>query len=759
MNILGASFFFSRDQIKRRSTDYLFQTLAFQLGCNKAFPLQDHITKALENESLLDSSPDAQLKTLILGPLALIVDSITLPVLIVLDAVDECDASSKEQESALALVIELLAQQLRDCGVPIKILVTSRPDEHIRKTFFLPDVESNTGGFVLHEIDRVDTDKELHLFISARLREVAFRHRDVLDHQQWPSDDQLRALVRLSGRLFITAATLVRLIDTKTNGGPVSVLKSLVQASRETVGIDTVYMEVLRAAVAKHRNDASLKSLIAWIILSFDQLSAPDLDRLLGFQTTSLLQSLQAVVHVAPEDGSVRAIHASFYDFITDNRRCVDHRFSIEEKSFHYQLALSCLTKLKTELRRNLLNVGGPSIMNKDTEKQSASISNDLRYAARFWGLHLMNCTIDDALFLVVEKFVSNDLLCWIETLSHVGEIRQGLGMLENLIPSMAAVLVESSSIVEPSWIAGMRNRKSKVSVQTRRRRVARLLKDCRHFIIRNFEAIDEAAMHVYYSALTFTPRHTNLYRQYKSMEGIGSIQALNGVEGHWNACLRTLEMNHVVHLVSIHRGEFFLLGSESNILVGDFKTGQTKILLKGHSERVQSVAISSDGSFAVSASSYDTLRIWNLKTGQAGKILEEHSKDMHGVAISSDACFVASGFRYGGNTVRIWDLTTGKALTALEGHSKLIRCTAISSDGSFAVSSSFDQTVRIWDLKVGSEAAAGLLEERFQWVKPATISRDGAFAMSSRYDGTTWVWDLGTGKVAKVLQGNPDRP
>ncbi len=92
-----------------------------------------------------------------------------------------------------------------------------------------------------------------------------------------------------------------------------------------------------------------------------------------------------------------------------------------------------------------------------------------------------------------------------------------------------------------------------------------------------------------------------------------------------------------------------------------------TVLVLQGHTDAVTAVAVTSDGTRAVSASHDMTLRIWDLATGKALATLQGHTKSLLAVAVTSDGTRAVSASH--DMTLRIWDLATGKALAALEGN------------------------------------------------------------------------------------------
>src|SRR5262249_41046362 len=125
-----------------------------------------------------------------------------------------------------------------------------------------------------------------------------------------------------------------------------------------------------------------------------------------------------------------------------------------------------------------------------------------------------------------------------------------------------------------------------------------------------------------------------------------------------------------------------------------DLAPEQMSVLL-GHTEGVNSVAISPDGMRVLSGSEDWTLRLWDLSTGQTLKVLQGHSAAIRSVAFSPNGKQALSGSADG--TVLLWDLATGDTLQTLTGRSA-ITSVQFSPDGKHTVSGSVDGTIRLWE-------------------------------------------------------------
>ena len=123
--LLGAGFFFSRSEDDRKSGKLFFGTIAFQLS-QYSKEIAHRIGEALKQKPDVSGKQlQDQLRDLIIQPLQSCEQASKSTILIVIDALDECDKKDAEQ---------LLSLFLREIPtVPnLKVFFTTRPEHHIR---------------------------------------------------------------------------------------------------------------------------------------------------------------------------------------------------------------------------------------------------------------------------------------------------------------------------------------------------------------------------------------------------------------------------------------------------------------------------------------------------------------------------------------------------------------------------------------------------------------------------------------------------
>jgi WD40 repeat protein len=123
---------------------------------------------------------------------------------------------------------------------------------------------------------------------------------------------------------------------------------------------------------------------------------------------------------------------------------------------------------------------------------------------------------------------------------------------------------------------------------------------------------------------------------------------------------------------------------------------GKEKHVLNGHTNSVNSVAFSTDGSRIVSGSDDNSVQVWDALMGEEKHVLNSH---------------IISGSRH--ESVQMWDALTGEGKHVLNSYTNSVNSVAFSSNGgSCVVSGSHDKSVQVWGKSMQHRASRYTREE-----------------------------------------------
>jgi hypothetical protein len=184
--------------------------------------------------------PD-QLKQLVIDPLRGVHSSGMRPILIVVDALDECEAQNAKE------ILTPLATKINQLPL-FKVFITTRPELHIRDIL---QNQRHHEHFYLHEIEHSVVETDIRLYLDHRLSgEMVQKALPDFEPAFWePSRKDTDALVQLAGKLFIIASTAILFIlDDKRYNSPSQIAKLLQGVARDYSGqnpvnaLDDVYI-------------------------------------------------------------------------------------------------------------------------------------------------------------------------------------------------------------------------------------------------------------------------------------------------------------------------------------------------------------------------------------------------------------------------------------------------------------------------------------------------------------------------------------
>ena len=442
---LAASFFFSRGRGDISHAGKFFTTIAAQLATSLPV-LKASISNAIENNpDILQQKLREQWKHLILNPLKN-APAQSIQLVVVIDALDECDSMDD-----VKVILELLAEARDLDTIQLRILVTSRPETPIKIGFTkLP------GGayqdFVLHDIPLTTVNHDISVFFQQKLSLVKAENKQL--RTPWPDEQTIQRLVEKSAGLFIYAATTYRFIQDKAYDPEeqlaLILAESAFSSSSPTKDLDDMYIKLLQFSVIGKRGHmeselvARFKEIVGSIVVMFNVMPIDNLAKLLDQKSkiaSRTLDPLHSVVNV-PENKSqpVRIFHLSFRDFLLDSRRCVDSRFWIDSKETHISLFRKSMEHI-SKLQENIC--GLPELGTLVTEIPPNTIQEKIalhvQYACRYWLDHFQcgysgdttgaTVTMDQDM-QAIRQFLEQHFLHWLEGLSLIGEVSNGVLMV-----------------------------------------------------------------------------------------------------------------------------------------------------------------------------------------------------------------------------------------------------------------------------------------------------------------------------------------
>ncbi|MGO9473359.1 MAG: PDZ domain-containing protein [Rhodomicrobium sp.] len=178
---------------------------------------------------------------------------------------------------------------------------------------------------------------------------------------------------------------------------------------------------------------------------------------------------------------------------------------------------------------------------------------------------------------------------------------------------------------------------------------------------------------------------------------------------------------------------------------------------LQGHREEIYAVGFTPDGRRAVTGSEDKTLRLWSVADGALLK--EKHGDKIYALAISPKDSSVASGYESG--EIRLWDGKSGAPKKVLVPPGGNIGSLRFSPDGRLLLSTcggdSCNFTQRIYDTDSGKELTAYARHNDI--VLASAFSPDGSLVATGGGDQLPiHVWYPKTGETKAVLKGTGTR-
>ncbi|TEB33979.1 hypothetical protein FA13DRAFT_1812518 [Coprinellus micaceus] len=232
---------------------------------------------------------------------------------------------------------EQMEDSVNDHAFPFRVIISSRPEHHIRH-FFTTLPANYTAQIFLD--DKYQPDDDITLFLSSKFAEIRRRY----DHlpPTWPTESNIRTLVERASGQFIYVATVIRFIDTppKLPQDQLNIVLKIrpPEGTNPFASLDALYTSILMSSPDPHETVLWLRAYLilqraynswgnvsvrmpAWIYDRFFESTAGQAQMLLQLPSLVHLVELGESKTISISNATYALYHKSFPDFLEDPRR------------------------------------------------------------------------------------------------------------------------------------------------------------------------------------------------------------------------------------------------------------------------------------------------------------------------------------------------------------------------------------------------------------------------------------------------------
>lgn len=526
------------------------------------------------------------------------------PTYLVIDALDEC----RGDESSPGDLLEFINDSSRAYPGMIKWLVSSRNEPDIQD-----QLEQHRETSVSLEINDKSVGEAVNAFIDFKMEGLAIawynKHKGQGEATRKKieeiKEDMARDMKSKAEGTFLWVALVFKQIGSR------SAQDALKQVRNQVSGLRNIYASMMQRVLGTEDMSQKCRDVLLALVNTYRPPSVLELSVLAGLDDLDYHEDIVrscGLLTISHEGETVHFVHQSAKDFLTLDlsdesnhnwKGILDRIFKNGHQDGHRMMAQNSLGALENELETNMYHLSSHTISLEMAivSKPDPDPLQRLGYASLYWADHLTIATTsrsiqasipvrllsDDSQVL---QFLRHKFLNWLESLSLLGDISQGVASISRLAAQVSA---SNGEIIGPA--------------------LAAFLQDAYRFIFAYRSAIENFPLQIYTSLIFFCPSESFIKSHFQSdVRSWVSILG-HGLMNQWDSCLHVLE---------------------------------------GHLDEVQAMALSYDGNLLIAtADRQGVIKVWERRTGRCvatTKVVAQESIDESALAFSRDGKSLAVG-------------------------------------------------------------------------------------------------------------------
>ncbi|KAJ3067899.1 hypothetical protein HDU98_008900 [Podochytrium sp. JEL0797] len=698
----GSVFFCCHNDDSKRDPSRVVCTMAWDLS--RLFP---SVKKVVETVLLRDQKDVAAgLTSILCRPIEafkfLIVDGLnTLPVdgqkpiLLIVDALDECNPATRRH------LLTILTETSKLLPPFVKFFATGRPEEDIY------DAMESIQPFILQPTSKENL-RDLELFARLNFRKLLGMD-DIPFDQDADARTCVSQFVSKSEGLFIWGKCVCEHLGSLDITSSAMLLEKL---NAFDSGCDETFEHIILRASTEASDMTDFRRNLAIILATVEPVTLPTLAALGGWGVTEVGKVVSKLRSILNLDGTVVTIvHKSLRDFLVDGSRSGALCISMPDCNLH--VARRCLEILTSTLSHNMANLDPSQQYVPSTS--NVGMSRELAYAVKHWAAHLLETNSPEALVEPLFHFFESKFANWMEAMLLLGRRGEIVRIAVTLDPLLANLSTGDASFV------------FKIST------IRSLLNDSKYIAINFLVPLEFNPLQLYSTAGVWAKKNCEFFKRFHDSHA--GFQFLIGHEKDWGPLTFLGHSGPVRSATFSHDGKRVLSASGDKTVKVWLLDGSCCMTLEGHEDGVSCASFTKDDKMIVSGSVDGTLKGWRAMDGWPTRSVN-HGGEINAIAVS-DKMIASVG---AGGVGKLWYLESWESAFEFGTSGCDAHTVAFSWDGILLAYAGDDGKITV--INVESKKCIRVFNDTSA-VNSVAFSRDGRFLASGNADGQTKLWSL----------------